>query len=411
LEVAMLAEFCPRIHTRYTSLHLLGSHVEGFFAWLQAEGYTPLPIRLRLHVLPRLEARLRRRGVGRLEGLCRSELLRLAPLDSQDDVYLSALVRSLTHYLEARGVLGQDAMTPCDQVITAYRAYLERVRGLADSTLTHHCATAGDLLSFIGFDGDPIGLRALGPPQIEAFLRSATTRLCRASLQHTAAHLRSLLRFLASRGDVDRGLDSWIDTPRLYRGEQLPRALAWDTVKAFLAAIDRSTPTGRRDYAMFLLIATYGLRTCEVTALRLDDLEWRARGIRVGRPKAKAPLILPLTDQVGAALVEYLRHARPDLPYREVFLRVRAPAGRLKPTAVTEAFQTWTRRSGLTIPYQGPHCLRHSLAVHLLRQGAPLKAIGDLLGHRSLESTCVYLRLHVEDLRDAALELPQEVRP
>lgn len=406
----MLAEFCPRIHTRYTSLRLLGSHVEGFFAWLQAEGYPPLPIRLRLHALPRLEARLRRRGVRRLEGLRGSEILRLAPRDSQDDVYLSAVVRSLTRYLDARGVLGQEATTPCEQVITAYRTYLDRVRGLADSTLTQHCATAGDLLSFIGFDGDPTSLRALRPPQIEAFLRSATTRLCRASLQHTAAHLRSLLRFLASRGDVDRGLDAWIDTPRLYRGEQLPRALAWETVQAFLAAIDRSTPRGRRDYAMFLLIATYGLRTSEVAALRLDDLEWRARRIRVGRPKSRGPLILPLTDEVGAALVDYLRHARPDLPYREVFLRVRAPAGRLKPTAVTEAFQTWTRRGALSIPYQGPHCLRHSVAVHLLRQGAPLKAIGDLLGHRSIESTCVYLRLHVEDLRDAALELPRETR-
>jgi site-specific recombinase XerD len=406
----MLAELFPRIHSRFTSLRLLGSHVEGFLAWLEAEGYPPLPIRLRLRTLPRLEARLRRRGVCRLEGLRGSELLRLAPRDSQDDVYLSALVRSLTHYLEAHGVLGQEAITPCAQVITAYRTYLERVRGLADSTLTQHCATAKELLSFIGFDGDATRLRALDAPQIEAFLRSATTRLCRASLQHTAAHLRCLFRFLASRGDVDRGLDAWIDTPRLYRGEQLPRALAWETVRAFLAAIDRSTPMGRRDYAMFLLIATYGLRTSEVAALRLDDLEWRARRIRVGRPKAKEPLVLPLTDEVGAALVDYLRHARADLPYREVFLRVRAPAGRLKPTGVTEAFQAWTRRGALSIPYQGPHCLRHSVAVHLLRQGASLKAIGDLLGHRSLESTCVYLRLHVEDLRDAALELPREVR-
>ena len=92
-------------------------------------------------------------------------------------------------------------------------------------------------------------------------------------------------------------------------------------------------------------------------------------------------------------------------------MRFRVPAGPILPTAVTNAFQWWSRRSGLAIPYQGPHCLRHSLAVHLLRQGTSLKAIGDLLGHRSAESTCVYLRLHVDDLRDAALDLPQEARP
>jgi len=209
---------------------------------------------------------------------------------------------------------------------------------------------------------------------------------------------------------IKAGLDTMIDTPRVYRGERLPRSLPWKTAQSFLAAIDRSTPMGRRDYAMFLLVTTYGLRTSEVAALRLDDIEWRAGRLRVPRPKMKTPIVLPLTKEVGAALIEYLRRDRPDLPHRELFLRCRAPAGPLAPTAVTEAFQAWTRRAGLPIPYQGPHCLRHSLAVHLLREGTSLKAIGDLLGHRSIESTCVYLRLHVGDLRDAALEVPQDVR-
>lgn len=407
----MLAEICPRIHARYTSLPLLGCHAEEFVAWLLSQGYPPLPIQLRLRELPRLDARLRRRGVRQVSVLPLAGLLDLAPRDSQDDVYLSALVRSLARYLHAAGLLACPEPALQEQVVAAYRAYLARVRGLAESTLTQHCATAGDLLSFLEFDRDPAGLRALAPRQIEAFLCAAGTRLCRASLQHTVAHLRSLLRFLASRGDIAHGLDSSIDTPRLYRGEQLPRALAWETVQAFLAAIDRSTPQGRRDYAMFLLIATYGLRTSEVVALRLDDLEWRASRIRVPRPKADTPLILPLTEEVGAALIDYLRHGRPNLPFRHVFLRVRAPGGPLRPTAVGEAFQACTRRGALPIHCQGPHCLRHSLAVHLLRQGVPLKAIGDLLGHRSAESTCVYLRLHVADLRDAALDLPQEVRP
>jgi integrase len=161
---------------------------------------------------------------------------------------------------------------------------------------------------------------------------------------------------------------------------------------------------------LFLLITTYGLRTSEVAALRLDDIEWRAARLRVPRPKSKTPIVLPLSKEVGAAIADYLRRDRPNIAHREVFLRVRAPAGPLLPTAVTNAFQTWTRRGHLAIPYQGPHCLRHSLAVHLLRRGTSIKAIGDLLGHRSSEATCVYLRLHVDDLRDAALEVPAEVR-
>jgi site-specific recombinase XerD len=407
----MLAEIFPRAHARFTSLPLLGPHVEDFAVWLRSQGYPLLPVRLRMREMPRLDARLRRRGVRRLEELSATQLLECAPRDSQDDVYRAAVVRSLARYLDARGVLAHPAATRRDQMIAGYRTYLERVRGLADSTQTHHCATASELLTFLGFDGDAAALRQLGPCQIEGFLRAVGARIGRASLQHTVAHLRSFLRFLSSRGDIARGLDSSIDTPRVYRGEQLPRALPWETVQAFLAAIDRTTPMGRRDYAMFLLVATYGLRTSEVAALRFDDIEWRASRIRVPRLKTQTSIVLPLTQEVGAALLDYLRHARPDLPFREVFLRVRAPAGRLAATAVTEAFQAWARRGALPIPYQGPHCLRHSLAVHLLRQGPPLKAIGDLLGHRSAESTCVYLRLHVEDLRDTGLDLPQEARP
>ena len=402
----MLKKIYPRGHFRVLSLPLLGQHVEGLVFWLHAQEYPPLPIRLRLRQLPRVDEMLRQRGVARIEDLTAAELLSLAPQDSQDDVYLAALVRSLARYFAAEGRLAVPPPTSAEELVAVYVGHLERVRGLAESTRTHHRATATELLAFVGFEGDAARLRAIGTKEIEGFLRRVGSRLSRASLQHTVGQLRSFLRFLASRGQVASGLDTQIDTPRLYRGERLPRMLPWGVVQGLLAAIDRSTPMGRRDFAMLLLVATYGLRTCEIAALRLDDIHWRAGRLRVLRSKTRAPLVLPLTEEVGAALIDYLRHGRPDLPHRETFLRVRAPGGPLRPTAVTEVFQGCARRSGLPIPYQGPHCLRHSLAVHLLRQGAPLKAIGDLLGHRSAESTCVYLRLHVEDLRDVALDLP-----
>ncbi|MGH7606033.1 MAG: tyrosine-type recombinase/integrase, partial [Gemmatimonadales bacterium] len=345
----MLAEIYPRAHARFASLPLLGPHLEGFVGWLCAQGYPRLPVRLRVRETPRLDARLYRSGIRRLEDVSAAQLLGFAPRDSQDDVYLAALVRSLARYLDERGMLTRPPVTPREQLVAAYRAQLERVRGLADSTLTHHCATASALLTFVAFDRTPAALHALGPRQIEAFVRATGTRLGRASLQHVVAHLRSFLRFLASRDVVARELDTAIDTPRLYRGEQLPHSLPWETVRAFLAAIDRSTPMGRRDYAMFLLITTYGLRSSEVAALRLDDIAWRAGRLQIPRPKAQTPLALPLTQEVGAALLDYLRHARLDQPCRHVFLRVRAPRGPLAPTAVTEAFQGWTRRGALPI--------------------------------------------------------------
>ena len=406
----MLATIYPRKHSHFSSLPLLGPHVEGFVVWLCDQGYPILPIRLRVRALPRVDERLRRRGVRQIQDVTSADLLRLRPRHSSQDVYGSATVHSLARYFGAQGLLSPVQLTPREQLVSEYCAHLERVRGFAESTRTHHAATAGEWLEFLGFDGDTSILSGVGAQEIEEFLRHCSPRFTRESLQHVVSHLRSFLRFLAVRGLAAAGLDAEIDTPRVYRGERLPRSLAWETVRAFLAAIDRSTAMGRRDYAMFLLVATYGLRTSEIATLRLDDIEWRAGRLRVPRPKNRTPLVLPLTEDVGAALADYLRHARPDLPRREVFLRVRAPAGHIEPTAVTEAFQGWVRRSGLPIPYQGPHCLRHSLAVHLLRRGTPLTAIGEILGHRSAEATCVYLRLHVEDLRDAALNLPQEVQ-
>jgi integrase/recombinase XerD len=406
----MLIELYPRFHARFSSLPLLGPRVDDFVVWLHAQGYPQWPIRFRVREMPRVDALLRRHGVQRLEDLRSRELLALAPRDSQRDISLSATIRSLARYLEARDVLVPLPPTRSQVLVDDYRAYLDQVRGLAESTIKHHASTVSELLAFLRYDAGPLVLRRLAIQQIDAFIATVAPRIGRECLQHTVAHVRGFLRFLVGRGEIAAGLEGAIDTPRVYRGERLPRSLPWKTVLTFLSAIDRSTPIGRRDYAMFLLITTYGLRISEIAALRLDDIEWRAGRFRVPRPKVNTPLVLPLTREVGAAIADYLRRGRRALPYREVFLRHRAPAGPIANTAVVEAFQKWTRRGRLPIPYQGPHCLRHSLAVHLLRQGTSLKAIGDLLGHRSREATCVYLRLHVDDLRDVALEVPTEVR-
>ena len=138
---------------------------------------------------------------------------------------------------------------------------------------------------------------------MEGYVSQAGKRLCRGSLQHEIAALRRLLRFLATDGRVAPGLDKQIDTPRLYRLEQLPRALPWPTVIELLRSIDITSAIGLRDYAIFILIATYGLRASEVVALSLDDVAWRKGVLRIHQRKTASPLELPLTNEVSAALV------------------------------------------------------------------------------------------------------------
>jgi len=246
----------------------------------------------------------------------------------------------------------------------------------------------------------------LQPKDVEAYVSRAGKRLCRGSLQHEIAILRGVLRFLATDSRVPAGVHTQIDTSRLYRLEQLPRSLPWTTVTELLNSIDTTAAIGLRDYAMFLLIATYGLRASEIVSLTLDDVAWRKGVLRIHQRKTSSPLELPLTNEVADALVRHLKRSAPRAPYRMLFLRMRAPAGVLKPTAVTEAFQSVVRRSGLSIPFQGAHCLRHSFAVHLLKNGTPLKTIGDILGHRTAESTSMYLRLATGDLREVSLAVP-----
>jgi len=297
--------------------------------------------------------------------------------------------------------------SPTEIQLQKYSEYLRDVRGFSRSTIDNHLRIADCFLTHVGFDNGPRRLAGIDASDLEGFLQKISEGLTRGTIQHTVTALRGFLRYLATTGQLKHGLESQIDTPRLYRQEQLPRTLPWETVQAFLQSIPRNNPLGRRDHAMFFLMATYGLRSSEVVALTLDDLQWRAGLIRIPQPKTGNVLELPLTDEAASVLIGYLQKVPRHTGYRHLFLRMRAPIGTLKPTAVCEAFQAWSRRSGLDIPFQGAHCLRHSYAVHLLRQGTSLKTIGDLLGHRNAESTAGYLRLATEELRGVGLSVPQ----
>lgn len=404
----MLTKLFPRVHNRYLSLPLLGEVLDDYASWMEDQGYTLEPIQRHIRATSSLDRSLRRAGTSTLTALTRERLLACAPKDSQDDVDRSALVRCLERFFDAKDFFDAPLLNRVEIKAAAYAAFLSDVRGFAATTATQHAVTASRFLDHLGYEKRPRLLSKIAPQDIETFVQLTGQRIGRTSLQHTIAQVRGFLRFLAVEGEAPTGLDVGIDTPRVYRGEQLPRSLPWKIVRSLLRSINRSSPIGRRDYAMLLLIATYGLRTIDIASMKLEDIDWRSGQLLVPQRKTGTPLLLPLTDEVGTALIAYLRRARPQLPLREVFLRFRAPAGRLKPTAVTEAFQAWSRRSGLDISFQGAHCLRHSLAVHLLRQGTSLKTIGDLLGHRSAEATCVYLRLSIEDLREVALPIPVE---
>ena len=408
----MLTSLFPNTHNRYTSLPVLGGVLDELCSWLDHRGYPRDAVCRRIEAAPLLDRCFREQQIESLSGYTADRLRACFPRQKRWTPQVAcALGRSLLSYLEERGSLASAPATASEQLIQAYSEYLQRVRGLASSTVARHAIIASSFLRHLRYDDDPQRLVHIPLIEIETFVAEASTRVGRVTMQKVIAIMRSFLRFLGASGKTQTGLDRCLESPRHYRGERLVRALAWDDILRLLRTIDSSTVKGCRDYAMLLLIATYGLRRSEVAALATHDVQWRARVIRVPRPKIGTPLAMPLTDEVATALVAYLRLRQgADSSERKLFLRVRAPRGPIEATAVGDAFDYWAERAGIRVPgHGGPHCLRHGVAMHLLRNGTPLKTIGDVLGHRSVESTGVYLRLQVEDLRSVALSLPSNV--
>jgi len=407
----MLDELCPRACQEYRSLPMLGPILEDFDDWLRLRGYGLSTRKHYLWLIKLVERSLQQLHRCKLSELSMEDWRTCQRQLRTHHAHASSVVSLLQVYLEEKGQLAVAKPEPSDAVtswIERYAEYLGKLRGLQPKTIKYHSFTTACFLDGLSVREHGLVPSRISITDIESFIARSASGRCRATMQHVVAHVRGFLRFLEMSEQMPPGLGNQIDAPRVYRLEQLPRALGWDVVEAILRSIDRCQPMGLRDYAMFSLMAQYGLRCSEIVALRLEDVQWRSRRITVSQRKTRSPLVLPLTDLAGAALYEYLRRGRRTCPaHREVFLACRAPYLPLGPTAVGEAFRARLLRSGLDIPLQGPHCLRHSYAVHLLRQGTSLKAIGDLLGHRLAESTCMYLRLAVEDLREVALPLPQ----
>jgi site-specific recombinase XerD len=320
-----------------------------------------------------------------------------------------SVIGAFKRFLSERRLVSQGNWplpSPVEVEVGRFGAYLRETRGAAEKTIACRGGHLRAFLRFLRFDGKPVALRQLELRRVEAFMRESARTNNRCSMQQVVAAVRAYLKERHAQGVLSRPLHLQIDTPRVYRGERLPRALPWARIQALIQSIDRSEPIGRRDFTLLYLAAAYGLRSGELVRLTLDNIDWRNRALRVRQAKTRQSLQLPLTDEAANVLIEYLRKARPESWRRELFLRSRAPCIPLAPTSVNAALERRVRRSGLNLPRFSPHVLRHSFATWLMHQGVGIKAIGDALGHRGIASTSVYLRLNVDELRQVALPVP-----
>ena len=324
---------------------------------------------------------------------------------------------ALTHlmdFLRREGVVPAEEIavqerSPIDRCADAYEAYLREGCALATATIVNYVPFVRAFLRHC-FGARPVDLSCLSAADVLRFVRHQAPRLHRKRAKLMTTALRSFLSYARYCGEVDVDLAAVVPIVPNWSMTTIPRAIAPDQVRQLLASIDQRTGTGRRDYAILLLLARLGLRSGEVASLKLDDIDWES-GQLTARGKSGRRNELPMTTEVGKAIAAYLKSGRPTSNSRSVFLRARAPArGFQGASGVGSIVRHSLQRIGIDTPSMGAHQFRHGLATEMLRHGASLGEIGDVLGHRHPQTTTIYTKVDIEALRSLALPWPGGAR-
>lgn len=389
----------------------LERYAPGFVAELVEAGYRPNAAAVQLRLLKHLSGWLEQEGIDpgelrepELERFRREHLARVASLRIGQ-----GLVRVLA-YLRSLGVVppaDRPVRSTVEVLLDRYREYLLVERGVTAETARGYVDLVRPFVTSRVRDGE-LDFADLTPADVLDFVLAECRHRPQRSGKMLVTALRSLLVFLHVEGMIGRPLAQVVPSVAFWRLQGLPRGLNADQAHALLNSCDTGTVNGRRDRAILLLLVRLGMRRGEVARLRLDDIDWRAGEILVC---GKGPRVerLPLPSDVGEAIVAYLRDGRPaGIETRAVFMRVRAPRGALTPHGITQVAVSASKRAGLG--EVTAHRLRHTAASELLRRGAPLREIGQLLRHRTELTTTIYAKIDRDRLRELALPWP-EVRP
>lgn len=295
----------------------------------------------------------------------------------------------------------QSPPSPYAEIILAFSDFMHREQGLSPATIDYRCQAIEDFLRRLSLPTDDLQHVSITAIDQALLDRIQEGGYARTTVQTLATTLRAFFRYAEHRGLCPPGLAAAIQAPRVFPQERLPIGPTWSDVQRVIATTDRGRPNDIRDRAILLLLSVYGLRAGEVVRLRLEDLDWEKELVFVRRAKTREVPRYPLTPVVGDAILRYLRDVRPRCDHREVFLTQRAPWRPLR-GGLWRIVSQRLRALDLPLPHYGPHALRHACASHLLQQGLTLKEIGDLLGHRSPDTTRIYAKVDLPGLRQVA---------
>jgi len=316
-----------------------------------------------------------------------------------------ATLRLLLQHLRDTGLTSSSTIeigdNPFHRIEHGFAQYLSQERGLSRATLANYIPLLRRFLSE-RFKTDRIQLDELSPTDVNTFILRYAQSVKRSTAKLMVTSLRAFFRYLRLRGEIATDLAEFVPTVADWRLSDLPKSLEPEQIESLLKSCNQSNKVGQRDYTILLLLARLGLRAGEIVAMTLDDINWEAGELHI-RGKGPRKDLLPIPWDVGEALATYLQHGRPFCSTRRVFVRIKAPyQGFSSSVAVCNIVQRALLRAKIQTCHKGAHLLRHSLATHMLREGASLAEIGEVLRHQSQNTTEIYIKVDIAALRSLA---------
>jgi site-specific recombinase XerD len=390
-------------------------YVQPYITQLQKQGYQPKTVRQHLCLFARFNCWLKRtdRGLCDLnEEIVNRFLRRRCARRKWQWKDRSALHRLLNILREAHMTPATEKIlpTPAQRLAQQYRCYLLKERGCSTDTLENYGRHV-DRFVVERFGTGPVSRSQLRAQDVIAFVQSGARQLSRGHASQRVTALRSFLRFLHYRGHITTDLAAAVPAVAHWRMTGIPKHLSSMSVQKVLDRCDQTTAFGRRNYAILLLMARLGLRGGEIVNLLLEDLDWETAQLTVHSKKSHSWTRLPMPGDVGKAVARYLQHDRPHCSSRNVFVRMVAPYQRLsRANVIAKLTRTALKQAGVECVQTGSHVFRHSLATEMLRQGASLEEIGQVLRHKNPDTTAIYAKVDLDALRRLAIVWPGGVQ-
>jgi site-specific recombinase XerD len=399
----------------------IGEAIERYVTWLNEQNYAARNISFRVPVLMQFGEFARRAGAtdfgelpNHVESFVEHRLDQRKRGYSESNRRVSAReirnpIRQMLRLILPHNAGDTSGLAdPFVDVAPGFFDFLRRERGLRETTLVQYRHYLQLLQDYLHKVDRPL-LPNLALTVVTTFVTKSGGARNERSVQSLCSILKVFFRYLYRVGLMTRDLGKGIESPRRYRFSNLPRSIAWSEVEKMLLGVDRRTAVGKRDYAVLLLLVTYGLRAREVAVLTLDDIDWKRDRLNIRGRKAGHSTAYPLAPAVGEALLDYLKQGRPRTAERTVFIAAFAPYTPMSRVAVSFRAKYHLRRAGIEVSRPGSHTLRHTCVQRLVDCGFSLKTIGDFVGHRTPDATNIYAKVNVEALRKVALGDGEEV--